>query len=106
MKTHTTFANIAEQLEQAFTIAVHVGTNTPQLAMFSVIEDYDDPEDAVKSFELVASDGFDGYESLHQFDIKHNEYVLLFNDGKQALMRDTDGNAVQIAMFKPEPFNE
>ena len=102
--THTTFANIVEQLEEASVILVHVGTNTPQLAMFSAIEDYDDPDDAVKRFELVTSDGFDGYETLHEFDIKDNEDVLLFNYGGHALMQDRDGNAVQIGLYQAVPF--
>lgn len=101
MKTHTTFAEITQQLDEADTILVHVGTNTPQMAMFSVIEDYDDEDDdAVKRFELVTSDGFDGYECLHEFHIMHNENVLLFNDNRQALMRDIDGNAVQIGLYQ------
>ena len=104
MKTHITFANIAAQLEEANTILINVGTNNQQLAVFSVIEDYDDPEDAVKRFELVTSDGFDGYETLHEFDIKSNENVLLFNYGTQALMKDIDGNAVQISIYSAEQF--
>lgn len=105
--THTTFANIVEQLEEASVILVHVGTNTPQLAMFSVIEDYDDDDDdhdAVKRFELVTSDGFDGYECLHEFHIKDNEDVLLFNYGGHALMQDLDGNAVQIGLYQAVSF--
>ena len=101
---HTTFANIAEQLEEASVILIHVGTNTPQLAMFSVIEDDDEDDDAVKRFELVTSDGFDGYECLHEFHIMHNENVLLFNNGGHALMQDQDGNAVQIGLYQAVSF--
>lgn len=100
----TTFANIAAQLEEANTILVNVGTNNQQLAMFSVIEDYDDPEDDVKRFELVTSDGFDGYETLHEFNIKSNENVPLFNYNTQVLMQDIDGNAVQISIYSAEQF--
>lgn len=103
MKTHITFANIAAQLEEASTILINVGTNTPQMAMFSAITE-DDDDDAVKRFELVTSDGFDGYETLFEFHIMHNENVLLFNNNRQALMRDLEGNAVQIGMYTPKQF--
>ena len=100
----TTFANIASQLESAFAIAVRVGTNTSQLAMYSLIEDVNTTE--ITSFELITSDGSDGYETLHQFDIKSNQNVLLLNDGKEALMQDDDGNFVTINMLKSELFTD
>lgn len=96
----TTFANIAAQLEKAsaILIRVNVGTSTPQLALFSADEGCDN------RFKLITSDGFDGHECWHVFHAEHNEKVPLFNYFTQALMRDIDGNAVQISIYSADQF--
>lgn len=101
--THIKFDNIAKQLEEASVILVHVGTNNQQPAMYSAVLDEDD-NDAIERFELVTSDGFDGYECLHEFHIKDNPDVLVLNNGGYALMRDLDGNPVQIGLYQSVPF--
>lgn len=95
---HTSFTNILTQLKDANLITCHSGTNTPQLVMFSAIEECDDVDGNFRRFELVTSDGFDGYETLHEFHIKDNNDVLLFSNGGYALMQDIEGNAVQVGM--------
>jgi hypothetical protein len=101
---YTSFASILAQLKDASLITCHSGTNTLQLAMFSAIEECDDVDGNFRRFELVTSDGFDGYKTLHEFHIKDNEDVLLSSNGGYALMQDIEGNAVQVGMCQTVRF--
>lgn len=102
----TSFNNIAEQLNDANLIIFHKDNEQPRFAMFSSIEDCDDSDGSITRFELVTSDGFDGYETLHEFHIKDNPHVLLFNNDAYALLQDIEGDGVHIGICQHSYFTK
>ncbi len=95
----TTFATLANRLEEAYAITCESKAGYRQL----VAIDAAISEDGRDRFQLLISDGCDGYEMLHQFTDSGNP-ILLFDEGRQALAIDDEGETVTLMILEKANF--
>jgi hypothetical protein len=95
----TTFATLANCLEEAYAITCESQAQACQHVAFDSFIS----EDGRDGFQLLISDGCDGYEMLHQFTDSGNP-ILLFDEGRQALAIDDEGETVTLMILEKANF--
>lgn len=88
------FATLANRLEEAYAITCETQTQACQHVAFDSTRD---------GFQLLISDGCDGYEMIHQFTGLGGQ-VPLFDDGRQALLIDDEGETVTLMILEKVKF--
>jgi len=94
------FATLANRLEEADAIMCETQGRERQ----SVDVDAFTSEDGHDGFQLLISDGCDGYDMLHQFTNRRISQVPLFDEGRQALIIDDEGETVTLMILEKAKF--
>lgn len=94
------FATLANRLEEAYAITCESQTQACQHVAFDSFIS----EDGRDGFQLLISDGCDGYEMIHQFTDHRMARVPLFDEGRQALIIDDEGETVTLMILEKVKF--
>ncbi len=94
------FATLANRLEEAYSITCETQTQACQHVAFDSVS----REDGHYGFKLFISDGCDGYDMIHQFTNHRMAQVPLFDEGRQALIIDDEGETVTLMILEKVKF--